>query len=163
VQKPVTGSQSVTVDKKSGITVSACCENGKVFGAWILLSAFDEVELSVQGQTTQRPQSRSRHSAGKGTGYGRERPLDFGASRQWGGEAPIQKYNGNDGKSDEPIRDILKILPPFLPSPKSKPAPALAAMIRLSFRLDRLAALIANDSVTNMAKKKTCITLYMHF
>jgi hypothetical protein len=153
-EKPVTGSQSVTVDKKSGIMVSTCCENGKLFGAWILLSAFDEIELSVQGQKTQHPQSRSRPSAGKGTGNGRDDPLDFGASRQWGGEAPIQKYKGNDGKDDQPIRDILKILPLFLPSPKSKPAPALVAMLRLSFLLDRLATLIANDSITNMTQRK---------
>ena len=31
------GSKSVTVDKESGIAVSACCEDGKLFSAWILL------------------------------------------------------------------------------------------------------------------------------
>ena len=155
-RKPMMGSKSVMIDKESGISVSACCEDGKLFSAWILLSAFDEVELAVQGQTSQKSRGRSRPSAGKGTGYGsyRDNPTFDGSSTRtyWIAE-PIQ-YDGNDGKDDKPLGDILKILLPLLPSSKSNPAPELFAMLRLSLLVDRLAALIVNDSITDITKRK---------
>ena len=121
-------------------------------------SAFDEVELAVQGKTSQNSRGRSRPSAGQGTGYGSSRgnPAFTGTStrRYWGEDGQVQKYDGNDGKDDEPITDVLKILLPLLPSSTTKPAPQLFAMLRLSLLIDRLAALIANDSITDITQRK---------
>jgi hypothetical protein len=147
-RKPALGSKSVTVHKEPEIKVKNCCEGGRLFGIWILLSAFDEAELPVQKQATQKaPKSSGPPSAGKGTGYASGRGMAALHSS-------VQQQAGNDGKDDKPMTDILKILPPFLPSSSSKPAPELFAMFRLSLLIDRLAELIRNDSVTDMTKRK---------
>jgi hypothetical protein len=160
-RKPALGSKSVTVHNEPEIKVNNCCEGGRLFGIWILLSAFDEAELSVQKQATQKaPKSSGPPSAGKGTGYTSGwgmglRPLQRSMWDQYSAlDLSVQQQAGNDGKQDKSMTDILKILPPFLPSSSSKPAPELFAMFRLSLLIDRLAELIRNDSVTDMTKRK---------
>lgn len=41
-QKPALGSKAITIRKSPEVTISNCSENGKLFGIWVLLSAFDE-------------------------------------------------------------------------------------------------------------------------
>jgi hypothetical protein len=160
-RRPALGSKSVTVHEEPEIKVNNCCEGGWFFGIWILLSAFDEAELSVQKQATQKaPKSSGPPSAGKGTRYASRLGMGLNLLRRpmWdqypAPDLSVQQQAGNDGKEDKPMTDILKILPPFLPSSSSKPAPELFAMFRLSLLIDRLAELIRNDSVTDMTKRK---------
>jgi hypothetical protein len=64
---------------------------------------------------------------------------------------------GNDEKENKFKIDVLKMLLPFLPSLISKspqPAPELFAMFQLSLLIDCTAALLRNDSVTDMMKRK---------
>lgn len=65
--KPVDGSKAITT--LAG-TVNNCCDQGKLFGIWALLSTFDDAELSVQKSSTNKVQQSHRHlQAGTGTGY----------------------------------------------------------------------------------------------
>jgi hypothetical protein len=151
------------VQKNPEVTVTNCCENGKLFGIWALLSAFDEAELSVQKQTAQNASESYNHPiAGKGTGYSTGRaafPFNWRSLSDPYSTSHLSfsQQVGNDETEDKFKIDVLKMLPPFLPSSISKPpqpAPELFAMFRLSLLIDCTAALLRNDSVTDMTKRK---------
>jgi len=60
-QKLALGSKAITILKSPEVTISNCCENGKIFGIWVLLSAFDESELLFQKQTIESTPSSYHH------------------------------------------------------------------------------------------------------
>lgn len=137
-QKPALGSKAITIRKSPEVTISNCCENGKIFGIWVLLSAFDESELLFQKQTIEStPSSYHRQPAfkGTGTGYASGR-ASTNRYQMWNPYAAsglsFPQHIGNNEMQDKVKTDVLRMLLPFLPSLNSKPVPELVALFRLS-------------------------------
>lgn len=142
------------------VTISNCCENGKIFRIWVLLSAFDESELLFQKQTIESTPSSYHHQPafkGTGTGYASGRAFT-NRYQMWNpyaaSDLSFPQLVGNDEMQDKVKTDVLQMLLPFLPSSNSKPVPELVALFRLSLLVDCAAVLLRNDSITDMAKRK---------
>ncbi len=139
-------------------TVNHCCDQGRLFGIWALLSTFDEAALSVQKQAAEKVQTNYSHfPAGKGTGYKAGRGLDYFS---W--QIPIQSttFRQQDEQTDKIMTQILQILTAYVPASKGtsnfdrKPPSEIYALCRLSLLIDRLGGLIRNDSIVDMTKRE---------
>ena len=154
-QKPRMG---ISQGKIDGFVVDWCCDQGRLFAAWALLCQYDNLELSMQEQSSRREPTDTRHSRGlqpnlaKGTGYSTSRP------RYWPYDSPPGPLNFKqvDTKTDSSTKKILELTIELFPHKNSKGrpvAPTLSAMIELSLIQDRVAELLRNDSLQDATKR----------
>ncbi|KAG9238285.1 hypothetical protein BJ875DRAFT_480527 [Amylocarpus encephaloides] len=169
--KPLLGKNIAT---SSGTVINHCCSKGKLFGNFLLLSRFDEVELQLQEQarrklpTTQSPMNQqyggpglmgmrigmstnSHGPGGNGTGY-----ADWGLGGSQSGDID---YRVQDDQTDRLMTELLDLLRAFLPStvPESsfdkQPPAEFFSVLRLSLLIDRVTVLLRNDSIPNMSQR----------
>jgi hypothetical protein len=58
--------------------VNNCCDRGRLFGIWVLLARFDELEVKLRRNATQQKQAKpAQHRPGDGTGYNEDEPDDL--------------------------------------------------------------------------------------
>ncbi|PVH82811.1 hypothetical protein DL98DRAFT_652831 [Cadophora sp. DSE1049] len=58
--------------------VNNCCDRGRLFGIWVLLARFDELEVKLCRNATKQKQAKpAQHRPGDGTGYNEDEPDDL--------------------------------------------------------------------------------------
>jgi baculoviral IAP repeat-containing protein 6 len=122
-------------------SISNCCDRGRLFGTWILLARFDQVELKFRRDAAEAKQ-RSADQFGPYGGCGfPSLPVDFSAR-----PSPNPKVKDVNATMDEYMTRQLILLTAFLPSPEgsstfnTNPPAELFSSLRLSFLLDRVTA-----------------------
>ena len=156
------------------LVVDWCCQEGRLFATWVLLSKYDVLELNLQSKrsakTTTNNGQNLRYFATKGAGYGNEysyrswKTNRFGnmnskspnSEAGWNIPSQTLDFSRADEESDKLTGTILGLVSVLLPHPKDKKKacpPSLGAMIELSLLQDRAAELLRNDSLQDMAKQ----------
>ncbi|MCJ1373288.1 hypothetical protein MMC20_004516 [Loxospora ochrophaea] len=147
------------------LTLDWCCKKGRQFAMWILLCRYDEVELDMQAASLSQTERNMRDLSlkggrSKGIGYGRGSHHMYGNPFAYGNRyAPRQApeplhFNQADSKTDHVTKLILGLLAQLLNLVDGKPAPqGLSEMIELSLLQDRVAQLLRNDSIQDVAKR----------
>jgi baculoviral IAP repeat-containing protein 6 len=145
-----------------------CCDRGRLFIIWALLSSPTLTQPVVKNRPITRSHSTSASSARKnnsqlpGIGYG-----DSGSRRRGAKDVAIQ-ISEKDSTDDE-VTTTLSILSSLLPSwEKSSPfdhnpPEELIHMIRRSVVLERVSELLRNDSIDNVTKRKKLYKSVMKF
>ncbi len=153
--------------------VNHCCQEGKIFGIWLLLTWFDDEELARKKASSEKklkPQpkhSQPGASGSSGIGYTSNGDGYWNAYDAWNGyssaassQALMNASKDQDEESpDVLMTTILKLLIVFLPdaaeeSAAPSRAPEIRSLLRLSFLFDRVAALVRNDSITDMVERR---------
>jgi hypothetical protein len=150
--------------------VNHCCQEGKIFGFWLLLTRCDDEELArKKASSEKKPQLKFNQpgaSGSSGIGYTSNGDSYWNTYDPWngyGGAASSQTLMNASKDQDEESPDvlmatILKLLIAFLPDAAEESAPSAAAealsLLRLSFLFDRVAELIRNDSITDMVERR---------
>lgn len=151
-QKPQRGKFKGKID---GFVLDWCCDEGRLFAVWSLLSQYDNLELSMQERFSRRepPNSRPRgppSSLQKGTGYNSSWEMV-----SYGRQGSLN-FKQADSETDSSTKKILAFIIELLPhrSDKGKATtPTLGAMIELSLIQDRVAELLRNDSLQDTTKR----------
>ncbi|RDL38301.1 uncharacterized protein BP5553_02641 [Venustampulla echinocandica] len=135
--------------------VNNCCPHGRLFGSWLLLCRFDEVEL--QHKAAEDLQRRGpKAPLDNGTGYTPE--SEATASRVLFKDSNINYSQQND-LTDMVMTEVLLLLTAFLPvnglgsSFDREPPAEFFALFRLSLLFDRVTMLLRNDSISDMARR----------
>ncbi|EFE31505.1 uncharacterized protein ARB_01653 [Trichophyton benhamiae CBS 112371] len=157
-----------------GYYMDWCCDNGRLFGIWLLLARYDRVEIRWQASSsvTQNKQPPARNSHGpsqrktqdaRGIGYadgsmGRYSPFtDF--FHDGSGFQPLYsnrplRFHGSDEKEDEFVAKVFDFVGQMIPGSMSKNLPSeLHAMLQLGLLLDKVADLLRNDSLDDVTKR----------
>jgi Ubiquitin-conjugating enzyme len=152
----------------SGIEAIWCCDRGRLFIIWALLSSPTLTQPVTKNRPVTRSHSASASSARKsnsqasGVGYGDN------ATRRRGARDVTLQINEKDSTDDE-VTTTLLILSSLLPSwEKSSPFDQdppneLTHMIRRSIVLERVSELLRNDSIDNVTKRKKLYKAVMKF
>lgn len=139
--------------------VNHCCDKGRLFGIWMLLCRFDEIELGLQRRAAQNgAKNASRDNKGLGLGY-TDTFLSFGTD-------PSTLPNYMDFRKQHDLTDTMmtempKILIAFIPVVDSNlsfdrhPPVELSALFRLSLLFDRVTSLMRNDSIADMTRRSS--------
>ena len=155
-----------------------CCQEGRLFGLWVLLAKYDLLEMKAQPRATDQARSHCSSSEGgkKGTGYGEELQeydddLFAGHSYIFQDGDAGDGYRGRQGydspqavnirqvntETDRVARTIFGLASRLLPDPaeqgKSVP-PCLPASITLSLLYDKIGELLRNDSLRDVTKRR---------
>ncbi|KAE8449676.1 hypothetical protein EG329_007451 [Mollisiaceae sp. DMI_Dod_QoI] len=160
--KPTLGKNTTTTPIAS---INHCCNQGRLFGIWILLARFDEVELQLQAkaaETARKNASRIRRDTGIGYSHDNSRPFfDWNSSPS----DPRQQ----DDLTDKLFTHLVQLLAAFLPdfrldsSFDRHPPPELFSLFRLSLLVDRVAALIRNDSIADVRQRASLYNAVLDF
>jgi hypothetical protein len=172
-QRPTLGSKTIPT---SVAHVNHCCDKGRLFGIYILLSRFDEVELQLHQDTAKKEMKRwsTISRAGTGTGYASE---DGFYSRMFAGsrgydlnwQDAAAKSRKEDVRTEGMVKDLMILLTAFLPNPRyeskfdKSPPPELYALLRMSLLMDRVSTLVRNDSVTDLGKRASLYNALLDF
>lgn len=152
-EKPRMGKFTGKID---GYHLDWCCQLGRQFALWCLLSEFDNLELAEEERSRRQVQQSSAQpkkgfpsTRKKGTGYD-DVEGDFYMYSPHFAVAPTLHLNRAGTKTDASTKQMLALIIELLPrrSDKSKAAPpVLGALIELSLVQDRIAELLRNDSL----------------
>ncbi|KAI9726382.1 MAG: hypothetical protein M1834_009045 [Cirrosporium novae-zelandiae] len=139
-----------------------CCDRGRVFALWIILSVYDDLELMAQQDSAEalNRNAHSNHMKPKSRGVGYDDvlgydwifnmyaygPLSRGLTHpvQWNGRAE------NDGEVEELLRFLTRLLPSSSNFPDIRP---VRGLLQLSLILDKIANLLRNDSIEDVESR----------
>lgn len=135
-------------------TVNYCCSQSRLFGIWILLCRFDEVELQLQERGVENAQrNASRVEEDTGTGY------TGGFYREEDHFFETINFRQQGELTDKYMAQLLQLLTAFLPITDSKrtfdrqPPAELFSLFRVSLLFGMTTELMRNDSIADMTKR----------
>jgi hypothetical protein len=133
----------------------------------VLLSRFDEVELSLQQRSAQ---NLAKNTAKKKTGWGADSGLGYRSlSADTDSLEAGMDFRQQDDLTDGLMTQLLQVLTAFLPVEDSResfdrsPPPELWALFRASLLLEKVGALVRNDSIADMTARKGLYRAVMAF
>lgn len=146
--KPTLASKTISTPAAA---INHCCDQGRLFGIYILLSRFDEVEFTLQSKAAGAPGRRKPSRADKGTGYAEDSGSNYGSdysltSRNLNWHDTSKRPHQQDNETDDLFTRMMQLLSAFIPitSSESKfdksPPAHLFSLFRMSLLIDRLAA-----------------------
>ncbi|KAF8864426.1 hypothetical protein BDZ45DRAFT_685202 [Acephala macrosclerotiorum] len=160
--------------------INHCCDEGRLSGIYVLLSRFDEVELLLQqGAAEMARKNASRMTGDKGTGYSQD-DMPYGYSYYQGNgyyrgsdrldwRATPSDPQQQDDKADNMFMQLMVLLTAFIPEAMSKssfdksPPPGLLSIFRMSLLVDRVAALVRDDSIADMGMRAGLYNAVLEF
>lgn len=155
-KKPSLNRSSISTDVA---VVNHCCNQGRLFGTWVLLCRFDEVELQLQQKSAlNAAKNAGRVKEDSGTGYTRgHNPFLYKSADD--PPAEIINFRQQDELTDRLMTQLFQLLTAFLPSvdsgsySKTQSHAELWSFFRISLLLGRVTELVRNDSITDMTKR----------
>lgn len=165
------------VREVDGYYLDWCCRDGRLFGIWILLARFDQVELHAQASSAASVAALGSGSGSgcggggggrKGIGYGgRETEYydPYGQFRFGGGmggmgppmagglTAPLD-FQASETKTDGLLGTILELISEMVPGRANRNLPPeLHGMLQLGLLVDKVAELMRNDSLDDVTAR----------
>ena len=161
-------SEVIELPDASG-SLSNCCEGGMLLGVWLVLSFYDEKDLELRKALENATNAIAKQRApvdpdgvsgvGYEAGYG-----SYGTPKSSKASSPTV---GKGEMSDIMITTTISLLVAYLQMTSAVSDPIvggyLQAMFRVSLLLDRVCALIRNDSISDLTSRSSLYKIVFQF